>query len=66
MTMRDIGSHAPRLKAMGSPKALGSRLYGPLSALLGMSIFTRSVFTSRNFGLTEPGRVLTCLIPVGR
>ncbi len=26
----------------------------------------RSVFTSRNFGLTEPGRVLTYLIPVGR
>ncbi len=26
--MRDIGSHAPRLKAMGRPKALGSRRSG--------------------------------------
>ncbi len=26
--MRDIGSHAPRLKAMGSRKALGSRRSG--------------------------------------
>ncbi len=26
MAMRDIGSHAPRLKAMGGPKALGNRL----------------------------------------
>ncbi len=28
MAMRDIGSHAPRLKAMGRPKALGSRRSG--------------------------------------
>ncbi len=28
MAMRDIGSHAPRLKAMGHPKALGSRRSG--------------------------------------
>ncbi len=28
MAMRDIGSHAPRLKAMGDPKALGSRRSG--------------------------------------
>ncbi len=26
--MRDIGSHAPRLKAMGRPKALGNRRSG--------------------------------------
>ncbi len=28
MAMRDIGSHAPHLKAMGRPKALGSRRSG--------------------------------------
>ncbi len=28
MAMRGIGSHAPRLKAMGRPKALGSRRSG--------------------------------------
>ena len=28
MAMRDIGSHVPHLKAMGSPKALGSRRSG--------------------------------------
>ncbi len=28
MAMRDIGSHAPDLKAMGSPKAFGSRRFG--------------------------------------
>ncbi len=28
MAMRDIGSHAPRLKAMGRPKALGNRRSG--------------------------------------
>ncbi len=28
MAMRGIGSHAPRLKAMGSPKALGNRRSG--------------------------------------
>ncbi len=28
MAMRDIGSHAPRLKVMGRPKALGSRRSG--------------------------------------
>ncbi len=28
MAMRDIGSHAPRLKAMGIRKALGSRRSG--------------------------------------
>ncbi len=27
--MRDIGSHAPRFKAMGRPKALGNRRSGP-------------------------------------
>ncbi len=26
--MRDIGSHAPHLKAMGRPKALGNRRFG--------------------------------------
>ncbi len=28
MAMRDIGSHAPRLKAMGRPKTLGNRRSG--------------------------------------
>ncbi len=28
MTMRDIGSHVPHLKAMGRPKALGNRRSG--------------------------------------
>ncbi len=28
MAMRDIGSHAPHLKVMGRPKALGSRRSG--------------------------------------
>ncbi len=28
MAMRDIGSHAPRLKVMGRPNALGSRRSG--------------------------------------
>ncbi len=28
MAMRDIGSHAPRLKAVGRPKALGNRRSG--------------------------------------
>ncbi len=28
MAMRDIGSHAPHLKAMGRPKALGNRRSG--------------------------------------
>ncbi len=28
VAMRDIGSHGPRLKAMGRPKALGSRRSG--------------------------------------
>ncbi len=28
MAMRDIGSHAPHLKAMGSPKALGGHRSG--------------------------------------
>ncbi|MCZ6861198.1 MAG: hypothetical protein O7I42_13150, partial [Alphaproteobacteria bacterium] len=39
--MRDIASHAPRLKAMGRPKALGSRPYGSLSALLGITTIDR-------------------------
>ena len=43
VAMRDIGRHAPRLKAMGRPKTLGNRLYGSLSA---------------KFGITAKGRVV--------
>ncbi len=40
-------SHGPRLKAMGRPKALGSDLYGSLSALLGINhrTGTATIFT---------------------
>ena len=57
MAMRDIGSHAPRLKVMGRPKALGNRLpdlYESLSTLLGISPRRTRTASSRRGPTARP------------
>ncbi len=66
MAMRDIGSHAPRLKAMGSPKTVGNRRSGRAGEPAeGESVGGESVRASESLDDVPQDPRLPCYPPVG-
>ncbi len=66
MAMRDIGSRAPHLKAMGGPKALGSRLRSRRRTAGGRREALPMSRIARSFPPTRPlARRIACTISMG-